>query len=210
MIYNDSMHKRKSVGFYRIVFGVGTLVAVLVQVGELRQAGVFNLLNFLGYFTNLSNIFAAIIFVASGFALFRSKNPSSTYDQLRGAATLYMTITGLVYVTLLSNEDLGRLLPWVNVWLHFVMPVVVLADWIYRPPKSGLNFGTAKGWLVFPSLFVLYTMIRGEIVDWYPYPFLNPDKAGGYTVVAGFSVAIAAVFVAVSWLLVKAARRSWV
>jgi len=45
-----------------------------------------------------------------------------------------MAIVGIVYGILLRDEDLGALLPWINVVLHYVMPVVVVLDWLYQPP----------------------------------------------------------------------------
>lgn len=44
-------------------------------------------------------------------------------------------------------------------------------------------------WLSFPLLWIVYTIIRGAIVNLYPYPFLNPAN-GGYASVAVYCVVI--------------------
>ena len=52
-----------------------------------------------------------------------------------------------------------------------------------------------------PLLYLAYSVIRGAIVGFYAYPFLNPDKVGGYGGVVFYSVSIIAVFLFVSWVL---------
>jgi len=44
-------------------------------------------------------------------------------------------------------------------------------------------------------------LIRGAIVGWYPYPFLNPENVGGYSGVAAYIIGIMVVFVVASWSL---------
>ena len=62
-------------------------------------------------------------------------------------------------------------------------------------------------WKIYPLVFPVYTLIRGAIVGFYPYPFLNPASAGGYGGVALYCVAIFVAFLVVGWLLVVAANR---
>jgi hypothetical protein len=59
------------------------------------------------------------------------------------------------------------------------MPVAVLADWIYEPPKSRLTLQQVWLWLIYPLVYLVYTLDHGAVVGFYPYPFLNPDKAAG-------------------------------
>ncbi len=44
------------------------------------------------------------------------------WDDLRGAATLYMVATGVVYNTLLLDVDVGNLATWVNNVTHRIIP----------------------------------------------------------------------------------------
>ena len=48
-------------------------------------------------------------------------------------------------------------------------------------------------WLVFPLVWTAYTLIRGAIVDWYPYPFLD-HRLHSIGVVALYVVGIAVAF----------------
>ncbi len=61
-------------------------------------------------------------------------------------------------------------------------------------------------WLIFPLVYVIYSLIRGPYVDWYPYPFLDP-RAGGYDGVAAYAAGIA-IAMGIICLLVRAASGS--
>jgi hypothetical protein len=187
----------------RLFFGLLTLTAIGVQLG-IHVQHHFAVINFFSYFTNLSNIFAALVFLLGALALLQRREwtlPVAN-DLVRGAAAAAMAIVGIVYGILLRNEDLGTLLPWVNLVVHYIMPLAVVADWLYAPPTSRLTLRQTGYWLIYPLLFLVYTLVRGPIVNWYPYPFLNPAKAGGYGGLTLYAIAIFVAFLIVGWLLV--------
>ena len=103
---------------------------------------------------------------------------------------IFAAIVFIVYGVLLRDIDLGKLLPWVIVVIYYVFPIVVLADWLYQPPKSIFRLAQIGYWLI-------YTLIRGAITGFYPYPFLDPSEAGGYVGVALSCLAIFATFLVV-------------
>ena len=83
------------------------------------------------------------------------------------------------------------------------MPIVVFLDWLIVPPSSTISMREATWWLGFPVVWTIYTMIRGAIVDWYPYPFLDPRLHGPVEIAAtlvGIALFIAVVIAAVHWI----------
>ena len=65
-------------------------------------------------------------------------------------------------------------------------------------------------WLVFPLGYTAYTLARGPVVDWYPYPFLDPRIEGWVALVGGvllLAVAMGAMAWAVGALAGIGARR---
>ena len=158
--------------------------------------------SFFSYFTNLSNIFAAVILLLSVFST-RSKSQ----DLAKYVSTVNMAVVGLVFAVLLRNADLGTLLPWVNFVLHYVMPVAIVLDWLVDPPAFKLSPKHALFALVFPMIYLIYLMVRGASIHWYPYPFLNPANVGGNGAVAAYSLAIAATFSLLSWALLAVGNR---
>ncbi len=197
------MAKRWFIICARLGFGLLTLIALGIQFKITAQLPNFNPVNFFSYFTNLSNIFASFVFIISALYLIKRRKPSATDDIIRGTAVLYMSITGVVFSALLRNIELGVLLPWINTVVHYIMPIVVVLDWLYQPPSTQLVARQILFWLIFPLLYIVYSLIRGSIVNWYPYPFLNPAKVGGYAGVALYCLGMLVTFFFLSWLLMK-------
>jgi hypothetical protein len=195
---------RLAVAAYRVALAVLVLVALGIQFNVARHSAAFIPQSFFSFFTNLSNLFGAGVFIYTAITGRRGL----VVDLLRGAAVEYLAITGVVYALLLSgtSESLG-VLPWVNVVVHEIMPVAVIVDWVIVPPSHRIPLKRAMIWLVFPIAFMVYSLIRGAMIDWYPYPFLDPGKVGGYTSVAIYGVCIAIAFVLIA--LAIAAAGNW-
>lgn len=197
------MDKRYTIALARLACSVLTFYVLVSIIITLRDNQQFHAVNFFSYFTNLSNILAAIVLTMSSLYLLTHRKPSAIDDLIRGAAVLYMAITGTVYALFLSGEDLGLLSPFNNFVLHTFMPIVVVADWLYQPQRTRLAFKQTLWWLVFPFVFLVYSLIRGAQVGWYPYPFLNPAKVGGYDAVALYCLVILGFFLFLSFALRK-------
>ena len=178
---------------------------VLAAIGQqliIHIRASYSVLNFFSYFTNLSNLFAALVLLLS---VFTKKNQFQ--DLAIYIATVNMVIVGLVYAVLLRNVDLGALLPWVNTVLHIVMPIAMVLNWLVSPPASPLTGKHLLVSLVFPSVYLAYTLVRGASTGWYPYPFLNPANVGGYGAVAAYALAITTTFVLASGALLASGNR---
>ncbi|WP_146147463.1 Pr6Pr family membrane protein [Prauserella shujinwangii] len=133
------------------------------------------------YFTIESNLFAALVLLAGAFR--------PVPAPVRGAAVLYLVTTGIVYAVLLRGVDV-QTPEFANFALHSAMPLLVAVDWLADPPRTRLRGGHVLWWLVFPLAYVAYTLVRGSVVGWYPYPFLDPAQ-GGYGQVAAMSLFVA-------------------
>lgn len=189
----------------RLFFGLLTLAAIGWQLTIHVRMG-FNVVNFFSFFTNLSNLFAAIVLVLGARRLWR---PASTGpdEGLRAISAVNMVVVGIVFSLLLRDVDLGALRPWINTLLHYVMPCVVLLDWLLQPPRTRLGGRQLLWTLVFPMAYLAYTLVRGSHTGWYPYPFLNPANVGGYGGVALYAAGIALTFGLAGWALLALGNR---
>lgn len=171
------LSRRTTLIALRTFFSLLTLSAVVTEIATLSERGTFNAANFFSYFTIQANVFAALVLFMGAFVLVRGRE-SARLHSLRGAATLYMVVTGIVFSSLLAGmkDATFTAVPWDNFVLHYLMPVVVLADWLIDPPASVQSFKRAWIWLLYPATYVIYSLIRGGATDWYPYPFLNPGR----------------------------------
>lgn len=188
----------------RIFFAALTLTAIGQQL-VLHIGASYSVVNFFSYFTNLSNLLAVFVLLLSVFGA--SVMSSATRDLLRYASVVNMAVVGLVFAVLLRNADLGGLLPWVNFVVHYVMPVVLVLDWLLQPPTTKLQGKQLGMAFVFPALYIAYTVLRGASVGWYPYPFLNPANVGGYGGVALYALGITVAFLLVAWALLAIGNR---
>jgi hypothetical protein len=198
--------RRYALAAYRLFFGLLTLFALGRQLLIQFQEG-HSLINFFSYFTNLSNLLAALVFLVGAFRLFGRRTSSASFDIVRGTAVVCMVVVGIVFSVLLRDEDLGSLLPWVNGVVHYVMPVAVVADWLLQPPATKLSMRHVGYWLIFPLLYLAYSIVRGALGGFYAYPFFDPAKSGGYGGVALYCAAILFLFLLLSWLAVASANR---
>jgi hypothetical protein len=197
---SPAVDARILVTILRTVFALLSLYAIGRQLGIHAQLGL-SLTNFCSYFTNLANAFAAGTFLAGAW-IWRGPAPTKSIDVLRAMAVINMTVVGALFSVLLRNVELGSLLPWVNFVLHYLMPVVVILDWIVLPPRARLGVKDLLLCPIFPAIYLSYILIRGNIVGWYPYPFLNPANVGGYGGVALYAVGVTATFVIGGWVLI--------
>ncbi len=192
--------------YYKVGFALLTLYAILMQIMYLRRAFTFVPANFFSFFTIESNLFAAGVLLLSAWMISKGRR-SQLFDYLRGAATLYMVVTGLVYSMLLAGADVQTPVPFVNAVLHYVFPVVMLIDWLIDRPAKAIPTRVAMIWLVFPLAYVVYSLIRGSVVGWYPYPFLNV-AVHGYSYVAIVSIILAICMAVLAWLIARLGRFS--
>lgn len=187
----------------RTTFALFVLIAIALQFRETVFVQAASAANFLSFFTIESNVFAAVMLVvtASGRAA------DGAGAMLRGAATLYMTITGIVYATLLASGP-QPLIPWVNVTLHYIAPLALLLDWLSDPSRiNAPRVRAIAAWLAYPVLYGTYSLIRGAALGWYPYGFLDP-RANGYGMLAVTFVVFAAGGAAIAWALLAAGARA--
>jgi len=198
------MVKRSLSAAYKVLFALLGLGAVVTEVITIVHRGNFDAGNFFSFFTILSNIFASLVLLASAFL-----KKSHTLAMFRGAAVVYMATTGLVFSALLSGlEDVVlTAVPLDNTILHYIMPIAVVLDWIIDTPHAYIRLKRALWWLAFPLAYVAYSLVRGKITGWYPYPFLDPANRG-YFGVAVVSVCVGTMVLLLIWAFAQLAGRS--
>jgi hypothetical protein len=160
-------------------FGLVLQFVVLVANAASPYPLEMRIVNFFSYFTILSNILVAAGLWAA--ALVAEKQPLAFLRRpaVRAAAVLYIATTGVVYVLLLRG--LATLGPWgllADRILHYAMPLIYIGWWAAFAPKGRVGFAAVAAFLAFPVLYGAYSLVRGPLVGWYPYPFLDVDALG--------------------------------
>ena len=144
-------------------------------------------------------------------------HPGRWWDLLRGAMVTYTAMTFIVYQFLVEgtsntpSDGHHYYASWASDTLHKVIPIVILVDWLVLPPVRRIGYRWAFAWALYPLAYCGYSLIRGPIVDWYPYSFLDPAEAGGWGWVSLYVLAITAGFLAFSVVVIALGRisRQW-
>ncbi|MFA6276256.1 MAG: Pr6Pr family membrane protein [Pedobacter sp.] len=173
--------------FCEITLALLTWFAVILQL-YLTNESVFN---FISYFTIQSNILIAISLT---FSLALPTTLLGRYFsaiKVQSAIALYIFIVGLVYNFVLRGiwEPKGWQLVVDNL-LHVAVPVLYVLYWQIFIPKGTLQWKDGIVWAYFPLAYLIYSLIRGYFVGWYPYPFLDVNRIGYHKVFinSGFMV----------------------
>jgi hypothetical protein len=180
---------------------VVVLAAIVTAMLDTMSAGTFDPTRFFAYFTIQSNLIGVAAF--AWLLANRDRPRTRRLELLRGAAAVYLTVTFFVVIFLLSGEDVQLNLVWVDVVLHKIFPVIMVADWLIDPTRVTLSVLDPIIWLVYPVLWAIVTVIRGALDGWYPYPFLNPAN-GGYGQVALVIMAITVGFLVLAGAIAAA------
>ncbi|GAA1102521.1 MULTISPECIES: Pr6Pr family membrane protein [Kitasatospora] len=149
------------------------------------------------YFTLESNVIVLGYFISAVYWMVKRNTVDAPAPRLRGAATLYIVITGLVSHILLQHGESplpglvsgpDRLQHWSSFFLHYTTPLMVVADWLLLKPRNASRWKDIPLWLAFPLGYALVTEARAILFPSfplkYPYFFLDPTT-DGYGWVAG-------------------------
>ena len=163
---------------HRVVRCCGVTVSVYTATGN--TSGHFHTslereFNTFAFFTIQSNL---IVGATSLLLALRPERSSPVFATFRLIGVVAITVTGVIYhVALASIFDLqGWQLG--NQLVHTVVPVLAVVGWFSFGPRSLTSARIARWSLLFPIGWLAFTLIRGAVVKWYPYPFIDVTKLG--------------------------------
>ena len=87
--------------------------------------------------------------------------------------------------------------------LHDIAPALYLLYWFTGVPRGTLRWTDPLRWLIYPAVYITYTLLRGAATGVYPYGFLNAAN-NGYTTTVAVIIMLAVVLVVLGGLAVIA------
>ncbi|WP_020391571.1 Pr6Pr family membrane protein [Kribbella catacumbae] len=173
----------------RVWFGVTAAVVVLGIVIQLFVSGTSTggegfyrdnperVLNVFSFFTIQSNLLLGGTCLL--LALQAGNQDSAWFKTLRLNGVLCIAVTGIVYHLVLADIDDLSGWAWVaNLIVHTIAPLLGVLGWLFFGPRRRTD-GRIVSWsLVFPLLWLAFTLIRGEGTGFYPYPFVDVGEHG--------------------------------
>lgn len=137
-------------------------------------------IRFLSYFTIESNLLVAITVVV---LVLRPNHDGALWRVLRLDGLFGITVTGITYAVLLAPlHDPHGITAWTNAGLHYAVPIMTVLGWLAFGPRPRIGENTIMLALIWPALYVAYTVAHGAASDWYPYPFIDVVHLGYVTV----------------------------
>ena len=190
-----------------LVFGAVALQLVIavrlsgtpqdVTAGVVRGSSLpGRIIRILSFFTIQSNLLCGVV---SAQLAARPDRDGPAWRAVRLAALVGITVTGIVYSTVLAaiHEPNGTAETVVNLIVHYIVPSAMVVGWLAFGPRPRISRRTVLQSLLFPLLWLAYTLVRGAIWTWYPYPFLDVTSHG-YLRVAVNAVLVTVVLGAVA------------
>jgi hypothetical protein len=163
-------------------------------------------ITYLSFFTILTNILVALVFTAAALRPAAAWGQFLLRSSVQASTAVYIAIVGMVYQLLLRHLWNPQGAQWVaDVLLHSIIPVGYVLYWWLFAPRDELSWKNAIGWLVFPGVYLVYTLARGAVSGLYPYPFVDVT-ALGYGGVLARSAGLMLVFLGMGLLIVAIAR----
>lgn len=166
-------------GFAALVAVVAAFALLLQYVLLIRHAPVsgspfFLTARFFSYFTILSNLLVLLVTASAALAPESAGSRWFATPAVRGAAALYIGVTMGIYATVLQQlwEPKGAQW-WADSSLHYAVPMLYLAWWLFAVPHGGLRWSDLLRWLLLPAAYLCWVFVRGTWAQEYPYPFLD-------------------------------------
>ena len=145
----------------------------------------------LTYYTTLSNLLV-VGFFSWILYLMWTKNEATLNSRVflrwKGSVTILITLTFLVYAILLAPqadpEDFNTIH---NYALHYVVPILVLVDWLIFDKGKIYKWSDPLLWTIAPLSYLAFSLIKGYVLNVpipdskhspYPYFFLNVNQYG--------------------------------
>jgi hypothetical protein len=163
-----------------ILAAVGTEIHSFEKPGLFDDAGqnaLGRLADLASYFTEWSNVLVAVVFALLAI---RTAGRGRLMQVLLFDALLMIIVTGLVYNAILAPAMEPRH-GWdlVSTTLeHTVTPLLAVIVWAAVGPRGWLHRGLIIPALAIPIVWVVFTLIRGAIIDAYPYGFIDVVDLG--------------------------------
>ena len=162
------------------LFGVSVqfIISINRVILEDNSVGAI-VINMLGYFTILTNTFTAIVLTT--LSLFPNSRMGKVFatPEVFGCVVTSMLWVGVGFHVLLSDywspDGMEAVTNYLN---HYIVPSALLLIWLVFPPKTQIPKWTPFIWEIYPVIYGIYVILRGKLIDKYPYPFFDVNVIG--------------------------------
>lgn len=140
-------------------------------------------LNYFAYFTVLTNALCALWLLVYGISKFTYPKLAELISKpmILAPFTVCIFVVGFLYWgVMIWFIDFYPAHLWmfnvIDVYEHFVIPFTFLFTFFVGLGDDAIYRGDAKLYLIYPLCYFVFSIIRGNIIDWYAYPFFSAKE----------------------------------
>ncbi|MGD9605040.1 MAG: Pr6Pr family membrane protein [Bacilli bacterium] len=172
--------------------------------------------------SNIITILISFVLLLKDIRLFtfhgEKGKPATISPIIQLGNVFIILVTFLVYATLLNDYTFSEGYEWEgikfafgNILLHYIVPLLTVADYMLFCAKGKVSFKKAILWLSYPFAYFIFIMIRAkvgeplqnmgqEVTTYYPYPFLDVDVLGWNSVIIN-AIGLLIILLGIVWVL---------
>lgn len=180
--------------FYKFIIIVLCFYGILVEIGLFDGKINFKIMN---YFTILSNFLVLVYLFFSIIWLFKNKsikNINTFLPAIKGAISMSIIITWLVYNFILSKDNFimninnSYHIFIANKIVHYIVPIMMIVDYLLFDSKGEYKKIHPIYWMIIPYIYLFYIFIMAQFGNQigingnYIYPFLDIYSLGVHKV----------------------------
>jgi hypothetical protein len=185
-----SVRRRKASRIWHLVIAIDVTAALVIQIVLILTGGpdpntgetvatvgvATRMIQTISFFTIQSNILVLIVAIT---LVIDPDRDGRWWRVLRLDALLGITVTGLVFdIILIRYVDPHGWQLVATIGFHYIAPWATVLGWLLFGPRPRIDRRTLAWVWVWPLAWIASTFVRGAVVDWYPYPFLDVQEIG--------------------------------
>jgi hypothetical protein len=190
------MSSLKTAAILRFATAFAMLASVVWQISSRVISNVFRPWEYFSYFTIQTSLIAIVTLSVAGWFSWNGRPETRVLNIVRLSTVTFTVVVTLVYNLLLrglpdaaaDGAYVWPVLP--NEILHVWAAIFMLIDWMLSSRRINLRVRTIFWVLLFPLAWLVYSIIRGLMVNWWPYWFINPNEPAGITGMLTYIVGI--------------------
>ncbi|MHA1973738.1 MAG: Pr6Pr family membrane protein [Candidatus Hodarchaeales archaeon] len=191
-----------------VILGVFTIVSTHILRFTARENVSLSILEkVLGvyrYFTMQTNLMVVIWLVFAVLWMKNNERMASLNGIVRGAITVYITVTFLVFTVVLSpTYHPTGFEGFLNLSLHYIMPIAFIIDFVMTVEVK-YQWKFIIYWFIYPLCYLIFVMVHGLTTGDFIYPFFNINTLTyekfliGMTGLIGLFIVLSVVYISLS------------
>jgi len=203
------VNSRVAVGGARFIFALVELVSLVARYIWGLDTPSFAPGNFFAYLTIQSNISFMVVCIVGGIVAVKATSDPPWLTNLHAVVLSWILVAGIVFAILVQQageRGFALEVPWSDQVLHFWLPAFALIEWIVSRGRGSSQWRMITLTVGYPVIWGAITLVRGAVVGWYPYFFLDPDQVTDPFEFVTYSAIALATFAVTSTGVISLAR----